>query len=242
MNKIPSEYYSHQGSCRGINTVEDVQRAVRRSGAVYERLLGGYLPSDGSVPIYEAACGPGILMTWLKGKGFREIRGSDIAEKEVLLARQTGFEVAHGNSIDDLEKFTGGFQFIFAFDFIEHLPREEALRFLRAAHRALKPGGLLVLRMPNGDSPFVGRNFFNDITHQWAYTTTAFRAVATICGYGKVWYRDDTLISISRWRLVKLPFMWVAQLLVKGIFRMATHENFQYLGSSIYCFAKKIGE
>jgi predicted SAM-dependent methyltransferase len=44
---------------------------------------------------------------------------------------------------------TGSVDAIYASHFLEHLPREDAIRFLREARRLLKPGGLIRLIVPD---------------------------------------------------------------------------------------------
>lgn len=239
MPKPVNQYYQHQSECRNIRTNEDVLKILKAVSPTYDRVFNPWLPSDTSVAIHEVACGPGILLCWLMSKGYINVTGCDIAANEVVLARMTGFDVTHGDAIADLERFNQELSTIFAINFIEHIPREAVIKFLRNAYAALRPGGNLILKMPNGDSPFVGRNLFNDITHEWAYTSTAFRAVSVMCGFSQIEFVDDTLVSICHKRWLKRPCMWLAQALLKGLFRAATHERFEYIGSSVYVCARK---
>jgi hypothetical protein len=60
---------------------------------------------------------------------------------------------------------------VIGLDLIEHLHRDEAVRFLDLCRRALKVGGRLVLQTPNADSPFGMQPRYGDITHEWAFNT-----------------------------------------------------------------------
>jgi 2-polyprenyl-3-methyl-5-hydroxy-6-metoxy-1,4-benzoquinol methylase len=233
------EYYDHQGDCRNIRTGRDVEAVLSMLAPAYDRAIGPWLPADRKAAIHEVACGPGILLRWLLEKGYTNLSACDLAKNEVDLARETGIDVHHGDAIANLENDHEKFTTIFALDFIEHITRDLALTFLRNSWQALQPGGRLILRMPNGDSPFVGRNLYNDITHEWAYTTISFRAVAKICGFSNVKFLDDTLVSLSRHRAIKLPLMYLSQAVLKFLFRAATHERFDYLGSSVYVCLEK---
>jgi hypothetical protein len=93
--------------------------------------------------------------------------------------------------------------------------------------------------MPNGDSPFVGRNLFNDITHQWAYTTVAIQALLIVSGFNKVSFADEAQASVNCCRYVKIPLMKIAQCVFIFLTRMATREQIQYLSPSIFVFAQK---
>lgn len=167
-------YYEFQGDARGLHTSSGVEVAAGVAARAYRRLLVDWLPEDRNAAIHEAGCGPGIMLRYLAGEGFSNLSASDISAREVVLARQTGANVAVAHSQVDLaQQPTESLDCIIAIDFIEHLARDEVIEFLAQSNRALSGGGSLILRMPNGDSPLVGRNLYNDITHVWAYTCVA---------------------------------------------------------------------
>jgi hypothetical protein len=114
------------------------------------------------------------------------------------------------------------------------LPKEALLEFLALAARKLKPGGCLILRGPNGDSPLVGRNLYNDITHVWAYTTIALRALLQMSGFERVAFADECEASVQRQRWLKVPLMRLTRALVRGLIRAAVREHVQWLSPSIY--------
>ena len=91
----------------------------------------------------------------------------------------------------------------------------------------------------NGDSPFAGRNLFNDITHVWAYTSIATRALLQMAGFGRVEFADESSAMIERHRWLKVPLMKCSQALLRFLIRAATRENIKYLSPSIYVAAWK---
>jgi SAM-dependent methyltransferase len=120
--------------------------------------------------------------------------GSDSSDCQIELARAAGLSVRLADSIDEISKAPAlTWDCLIAIDFIEHLPKDGLIAFLAQAHRVLKPGGCLILRAPNGDSPFVGRNLFNDITHYWAYTSVAIEALLKMAGFQRVEFADGTV-------------------------------------------------
>jgi 2-polyprenyl-3-methyl-5-hydroxy-6-metoxy-1,4-benzoquinol methylase len=236
-----ADYYQRQGEARGIENFHDLQKRSEMYFPVYDRLILPKLSKGNSAVIYEAACGPGMLLYWFKSHRFKNVTASDMAQKEVEIARETGYKVTHDNSIEDIQRYSQKFDAIIAIDFIEHLEKGDFLKFLAVSHAALRPGGILILRAPNGDSPFVGLNLFNDITHVWAYTTTALRALLGLAGFHQICFDDDTVKSLHRWRLLKLPFMILSQMILRGLIRTASRQPVHYLGSSIYIYATKPG-
>lgn len=234
-------FYAQQSEARKIATTEDVVRLARESNTVFNRILVPFLPSNKTATIYEAATGPGIFQAWLCDMGYPNREGSDFSEKEVLLARHFTPSIKHADALVDLrERFSpDSIQMILAFDFFEHLPRESFRDFLKIAHQKLTPNGWLVMRGPNADSPLVGLNLYNDITHVWAYTTTCLRVLCRLEGFRDIRFCDDAIPGIHSGALWKKPLMKLTQGFFKQLFWMASRQKVLYWGSSIYLFAKK---
>jgi 2-polyprenyl-3-methyl-5-hydroxy-6-metoxy-1,4-benzoquinol methylase len=233
-------YYAHQARARGLTSSEDVELLVREMTPVYQRLLTPWLPRDPAAAIYEAGCGPGVMLRYLRQAGYRNVTGSDSSQCQIDLARDAGLPVRLADSLAELkEGRESSWDRVIAIDFIEHLSRDDFIEFLRQTHRALKPGGALILRGPNGDSPFVGRNYFNDITHVWACTTVALRALLGLAGYQRVEFADETIASIRRHRWLKVPLARLSRGLLRGLIRAATREDIPFLAPSLFVAAWK---
>lgn len=233
-------YYVHQTHARRVMKPEDAKRLANEMREFWMRILGDKLPSDKSAKIYEAGCGPGAFLLFLKMLGYANVEGSDFSENQVQIARGNGVNVRLAESVSEVESFAEeSLDCVVAIDFIEHLEKGKAVRFMRACGRALKKGGILILRMPNGDSPFVGRNIYNDITHQWAYTTVSMRALLEIAGFSEVEFRDESEAALKGLRIVKVPLMRLCQWIIKIVVRAATREQIQHLSPSIFVFGKK---
>ncbi len=233
-------YYSYQATARGLNSPADVEALTDRMSAIYDRVLAGWLPLDRKASIYEVACGPGIMLRYLRRQGFTRLEGSDLSECQVALARAAGLPVAQADSLAELRRHPAGtWDCLIAIDFIEHVPKDVLIGFLTECHRTLNPGGCLILRAPNGDSPFVGRNLFNDITHYWAYTSIATRALLMMAGFERVEFADEALALVERHRWLKVPLMKLVQAAVRFAIRLATREHLAFLSSSYYVAAWK---
>lgn len=236
----PSAYYLYQAKARGLHTVADVQAVVAANTPLYDRLILPWLPANRAAAIYEVACGPGIFLHWLARHGYTRAEGSDSSTVQIELAAAGGLRVKLADSIGELRSFAEStLDCIVGFDFYEHLPKEVMLDFFSEAARVLKPGGCMILRGPNGDSPVLGRALFNDITHQWALTTVAFGAVLRMVGFRSVEFKDDALASIQQRRWLKLPFAWAAQAILRSLLRSATRESIQCLSASFFLCARK---
>jgi 2-polyprenyl-3-methyl-5-hydroxy-6-metoxy-1,4-benzoquinol methylase len=233
-------YYSFQAQARGLTSDADVEALTQQLSPCYDRLIASWLPSDPNAAIYELACGPGIMLRYLRRRGYSHVAGSDSSEPQIKLASAAGLNVVLADSILELKKGPSqAWDCLIAIDFIEHLPKDLFIEFLGQCYRALRPGGRLVLRAPNGDSPFVGKNLFNDITHIWAYTSIATEALVRMAGFKKVEFADESCAGIQRHRWIKLPLMKLSQRLLRFLIRSATREEIPFLNPSIYVCAFK---
>lgn len=180
------------------------------------------------------------MLRYLKRAGYTHLAGSDSSQPQIDLARSAGLEVVLGDSLEELKKHSQKtWDCLIAIDFIEHLPKDVLIRFLEESHRTLASGGRLIMRAPNGDSPFVGRNLFNDITHVWAYTTIATRVLLQMAGFQRVEFVDESLAMLERHRWLKVPLMKFSQRLLRMVIRAAVREEIRYLNPSIYICAWK---
>lgn len=113
-----------------------------------------------SSSILEVGFGNGHFLGWAKGKAAR-VCGSEVQSELAARAERMGIAV-----VRDLENLPAdSFDLIAAFDVFEHIPYQQLVRLIGGFHRALKPGGALLARFPNGDSPFSLPVTHGDATH-----------------------------------------------------------------------------
>ncbi|WP_191090144.1 class I SAM-dependent methyltransferase [Histidinibacterium aquaticum] len=124
------------------------------------RLLAGR-KAETPVRVLELGFGNGAFMGWARQEEF-EILGTEIQPELRRRAESLGFEVA--GQVEGIE--TASLDACVAFDVFEHIPHDELIMLCKEIHRCLKPGGHLVARFPNGDSPFSMPNWNGDATHK----------------------------------------------------------------------------
>ena len=123
---------------------------------------------------------------------------------------------------------------VFAIDFIEHISKDDFMRVLQAGHRALAPGGLMIFRYPNGDSPFVGLNLFNDITHVWTYTTNCLNSLARMHGFARCQFVDEGGAAIRDHRWLKVPVSRICAVVLRVLLQTVSRERIKYWNSCIW--------
>jgi SAM-dependent methyltransferase len=180
--------------------------AAERWGLAYRWHLRGWLPRPKGALIADLACGNGKLLYFLKQQGYSNLYGVDISPDQVALARHVVPDVVQADVLESLVDKKHQFDLIVSLDFIEHLSREEALRFLNLCHTSLKPGGRLILQTPNADSPFGLQICFGDITHEWVYNVNLLTRLLRGAGFVNIQPREQgpvpwgySLFSTVRW-------------------------------------------
>ena len=98
----------------------------------------------------------------------------------------------------------------------------------------MAPGGRLILRYPNGDSPLVGRNLFNDITHIWTYTTNCVETLGRMHGFLRFHFKDESSAAIRDARWLKVPLCKLSTAVLGLLFRAATKEEVSYWSPNIW--------
>jgi SAM-dependent methyltransferase len=161
-------------------------------------------------------CGYGNFLYFLKTRNYRNIKGFDLDDKQVELARLLYLPAKRGDVFDALSSLTRQYDLISSLDFIEHLTKDEALRFLDGCSNKLAKGGLLILRTPCADGPFGAHDAWNDLTHQWGLTSNVLQKLLEMCGFVDVEILDERPlptgpINAMRW-LVFFPARMLASI------------------------------
>jgi 2-polyprenyl-3-methyl-5-hydroxy-6-metoxy-1,4-benzoquinol methylase len=124
-------------------------------------LVDQLLPKGSSV--LDLGTGSGAMCLRLQDMGFSPT-GSDLVSENFRLHGKTGFIIA--NIIEPLPpEMLQRFDCIVATELIEHL--ENPRHFIRQCHRALKPGGVLILTTPNIGSPISIAQYIRTGEFRW---------------------------------------------------------------------------
>jgi SAM-dependent methyltransferase len=111
-----------------------------------DALLKGVLEPLGERPlILDAGCGTGSNLEYLEKRG-RAV-GIDLSEDAVAFCRERGVSVVRG-SLLSLPFRSGSFDCVASFDVLYHRWVESDTAALQELARAVRPGGLLFLRLP----------------------------------------------------------------------------------------------
>jgi 2-polyprenyl-3-methyl-5-hydroxy-6-metoxy-1,4-benzoquinol methylase len=166
-----------------------------------------HLPATGRM--LDIGAGQGALVRLMASRGYDAL-GIDLSPEQVAIGRQHGIDVREADLRGFLQDHAAEFDGITAIDLLEHFDKPDVLPILDLIYGALKPGGVLVVRTPNGSSPFAGRLRYGDFTHGTIYASRSVRQLTAAAGFESVALFDAPpvahgVISLARlliWRLV----------------------------------------
>jgi O-antigen chain-terminating methyltransferase len=133
-------------------------------------------------PVLDVGAGRGFFLDVLRERGV-ECLGVDISEEAATEARGLGVEIIVEDAFSFLDR-RSGFAGIFVSHLIEHLEPVRAEELLKAAHRALRPGGTIVVVTPDPrDWLVLSEIFWLDPTHVRPYPTKLIVAMLEAAGF-----------------------------------------------------------
>jgi len=146
----------------------------KRKAAGWDKSFSQYLPASRTSHIADLGCGDGSLLWWIQNRGYTNTVGIDISQEQIDLASSLGVQnIICGDVFKFLEENKKSFDALIMRDMLEHLSKSEIFTVLKLMSEALRPGGRLIVQVPNGASPFFGAIRYGDITHELAFTPSS---------------------------------------------------------------------
>ncbi len=222
-----TKLYAHYASqVHGKENLTFDEVAAKRWHALYNSYLKGLLPPEKDTPILDVACGSGQLLYFLKQRGYTNLHGVDLSPEQVELSRQVLVDVVEGDAIEYLVAHPSEFELILGLDIVEHFTKDELLSFLEACFAALCPGGRLILRTTNAESPWGNVFRYGDLTHELSFSPDCLMNLLSATGFSSVCAFESGpvphgLVSSVRWllwqmiRLILMAYNYV-EMATKG--------------------------
>lgn len=123
--------------------------------------------------VLEIGFGSGSFLAWARERGAR-VAGTEINDTLIEAARSFAVELLPADFETVAGQHASRFDSIVAFDVFEHFSLAEIAARLEATETMLKPGGHLILRFPNAQSPFGLAPQNGDPTHKTGLSRSAF--------------------------------------------------------------------
>lgn len=147
-------------------SIDDARRRVAAEQAGLTASVLAHLPSNRTGRIVDLGCGYGAFLLWMRGLGFTNMRGIDLSQEQVDLARELGLDCVEVEDLFTALSQEQHIELVTMFDVIEHLTRSEAINALTDIARVLAPGGTVILRTPNVDASLGSVLSYGDLTHE----------------------------------------------------------------------------
>jgi SAM-dependent methyltransferase len=153
----------------------------------YQRILKAHLPSNPDSAVLDVGCGMGFALESLRQLGYLQLEGFDTDKNQVALAQKGGLPVVWAeNPLSFLAERAGSKDLILCLDVLEHVPKAGQLAFASAIRQALKPGGRVILTVPNASSALASRWRYIDFTHETSFTEHSIDFLLFNSGFSKI--------------------------------------------------------
>ena len=141
--------------------------------AMYQRILGPYLPQNRQARMLDVGCGMGFALSTLQSLGFQHLEGFDCDTGQVQACVQAGLNVTQvpvEETLAHLRARAGVFDFVLSLDVLEHIPVNAVMEVVAAIAGTLRPGGVFLCTVPNANNLIAERWRYNDWTHHNSFT------------------------------------------------------------------------
>ena len=164
-----------------------INRSVFKHNKPYFNWLIKKLAIEPKMKILDFGCGNGVLLYFLKNAGYFNIKGVDISEEQIAVARSLNLEeVQMCDGIEFLKSTDESFDYIFLFDVLEHFSKLDSAEVLELVHSSLKESGKLILHVPNAEGVFGMSIRFGDLTHEECFTKSSISQLLKTCGFSSI--------------------------------------------------------
>ena len=131
--------------------------------------------------VLELGFGNGVFAGWAKEQGAIYI-GTELIPALISRGSAAGFDVHPANRPLSKLAAKNSIDLVVAMDVFEHIDITALRNLLKDARSCLRPGGLVVARVPSGDSPFARSIQHGDLTHRIILGSSAIRQLAAQSG------------------------------------------------------------
>jgi SAM-dependent methyltransferase len=177
----------------------------------HQRILKPHLPLNPDSAVLDVGCGMGFALESLRQLGYRHLEGFDTDNNQVALAQKGGLPVVWAeNPLSFLAERAGSKDLILCLDVLEHVPKTGQLAFASAIRQALKPGGRLILTVPNASAALASRWRYIDWTHETSFTEHSIDFLLFNSGFSKISVFASEFGVRPKWIFLprKSTFLW----------------------------------
>lgn len=188
----------------------------------FEHNYRKYFPANRGGKVLDVGIGRGEMLTCMRNWGYDDYLGIDISPSTVKFCASLGLNC---QQVEDSEKFllnhTSQFDVVTLLDVLEHIKKDKIVSFLQALRASLRPGGVLIIQVPNSQAPDGQLHRYNDITHEVGYIEHSLAQVLEAASFRKFHFLgfEEFVFGtpIERVRKLCRSIHWVAVRLLRGV-------------------------
>lgn len=171
---------------RFTNHFRGEKDAIKERLTVYVPLLAPIMARYPEAQVVDLGSGRGEWLSLMKENGW-PAKGIDTNESMANACNESGLHVEVNDALTALQQTeSNSLAAVTGFHIAEHIPFDGLVTLVQEVHRALLPGGVLILETPNPENLTVGLwSFHLDPTHQKPLPPPLLHFVATDTGYAK---------------------------------------------------------
>lgn len=225
--RLFERYRELQGETSSAGLYVDPTLAWPHYDANYDDLLAP-LARDGRV--LDVGCGTGSMLGWLRTRGFTNVRGVDISPGDVAFANDYlgATLVMEQDAVGHLIENVGKYDLVIAKAIVEHVPKEDLVALVDALAVGLRPGGRVVVEVPNMDWLLAPHERYMDLTHEVGFTRESLSTWLAL-RFDSVDVRGSALAAPTRaQRLLRRPLVALVRKLLYVLGEGASDTLFQH--------------
>ncbi len=147
-------------------------------------------PADTTEQVLDIGIGRGEMISCMNNWGYSNYLGVDISKSTVEYCKNLGLNVELiADTRTWLQQHEQSFSLITLLDVLEHVPKHEVVSFLKDVKTALKPGGVLIIQVPNLQAPDSQLHRYNDFTHESGFVENSMKQVLLAAGFKDFYFR-----------------------------------------------------
>ena len=167
--------------------------------------------------------------------GYTNVHGIDSDAGKVAHAKRHGLPCEVADAFEFLERSADSWDTIIPEQELNHLTIAETIEFLQLCHRALRPGGGIVVYAMNGANPLVGsENLAHNIDHFYNVTEYSLGQLLELGGF-----REIRPFALKLYVFWKNPLNYVG-LAVTTVSELVFRVIFKLYGKNVTILSKKV--
>jgi SAM-dependent methyltransferase len=165
--------------------------------------------------ILDFGCGLGQFVRAAQASGYELTEGADVEQGALEQCAADGLSVHDLRDPAFFERARKRFDLVVMQHVLEHLPKKEAIQIVTRIRETLRPGGGLLIAVPNAQA-FTGPYWaYEDFTHETLYTSGSLYYVLRAGGFEQVDFLDihcteglSALASGTRYAIWRVYHAW----------------------------------